>query len=158
MLFSGIPRIRLLEGSTPLQPLKRLGEAWGHPRLYIKREDVMPQGLGGNKVRASEFWFGEALAQGADLILVAGRPPSNQCRVVAAIACQLGLECHVLHNADRPEHLKGNQLLHHMMGVKQVFLGPISDEERQERLWEYAAEQREKGRKPYLLADPVLAA
>ena len=158
MLFSSLPRVRLLEEPTPLHQLHRLGEAWGHPHLYIKRDDVMPPGLGGNKVRASEFWFGEALAMGADLILVAGRPVSNQCRVVAAIACRLGLECHVLHNSEPPSSLTGNQLLHRMLGVRQLFLGPISDEERVLRLEAYAEEQRSLGRKPYIVADPVVAA
>ena len=158
MIFRKIPRIRLLEDATPLQPLKRLGESWGHPHLYIKREDVIPDGLGGNKVRAAEFWFAEAISNGADLILVAGRPASNQCRVVAAVACKLGLECHVMHNSERPEMLKGNQLLHHLLGVTQIFLGPVSDEERAIRLQEYAKEQERKGRRPYIVADPVLGA
>jgi len=158
MLFSGVPRVRLLEEPTPLHRLTRLGEAWGHPRLYIKRDDVMPQALAGNKVRSAEFWFGDALAKSADLILVAGRLPSNQCRVVAAISCILGLECHVIHNGEPSSEPKGNQLLHNLMGVKQIMLGPVSDEERGQHLEAYAAEMLASGRKPCIISDPVLAA
>ena len=38
-----LPRIRLLEGPTPLQPMERLGAALGgRADLWIKREDVGP--------------------------------------------------------------------------------------------------------------------
>jgi len=114
--------------------------------------------MGGNKVRSCEFWFGEALAANADLILVAGGLPSNQCRLVAATACKLGLECHILHNAEEPATRSGNQLLNQLMGVKQLFLGLMDEEKRGAALADYAASQRTLGRHPYIVGDPVVGA
>lgn len=157
MLFSQIPRLRFI-APTPLEPLTRLGAAWGHPSLYLKRDDLLSIGLGGNKLRSIEFWFGEAQARGADLLLVAGGLASNQCRLVAAAACKLNWECHILHNAEQPQELQGNQLLTELMGVTRVYLGPLDEEERARRVEEYAQEQRRRGRKPYIVGDPVLGA
>jgi len=158
MLFSRTPRVRLISAPTPLEKLQRLGAAWGHPNIYIKRDDLIPLGLGGNKVRSSEFWFGEAQALGADLILVAGLPASNQCRLAAAVSARLGLECHILHNAVGPNDFQGNQLLNHMMGVTQVFLGAVDEFIRADMVQEYAQKQAAQGRKPYIIGDPVVGA
>ena len=158
MLFSSIPRVRLFDGPTPLHPLPRLGEAWGHPQLYIKRDDLIPLGAGGNKLRSAEFWLGEALAQGCDAILVAGGLASNQCRALAAASSRLGLVCHVLHNDEKPSSRQGNQLLNHLLGVEQIFLGKISEAERTLALEEHAERLRTAGRHPYIVGRPAVGA
>ena len=61
MLFSQIPRISLLTEPTLLEKAAHFGDTIGHSSLWIKREDVMGLGMGGNKVRSLEFWLGEAL-------------------------------------------------------------------------------------------------
>jgi 1-aminocyclopropane-1-carboxylate deaminase/D-cysteine desulfhydrase-like pyridoxal-dependent ACC family enzyme len=106
--------------------------------------------MGGNKVRNCEFWFGEALERECDLVLVAGAPVSNQCRLVAAAACKIGLECHILYAASQPPALTGNFLLTHIMGVKCVWLGAVSEEERAQRTLEYAERMKQEGRRPYI--------
>ena len=61
------PRYALLEGPTPIQRLTRLEHALGRPDcpgIYVKRDDLMGLGGGGNKLRKLEFLIGEALAQG----------------------------------------------------------------------------------------------
>jgi len=68
------------------------------------------------------------------------------------------MECHVMHNAKSSPQRTGNQLLLQMMGVKQLFIGEVSDTERGDRLQEYAAQQSALGRRPYIVADPVLGA
>ncbi len=71
MLFSGIARIRLMEEMTPLERLNNVSSKLNHSGIWIKRDDMMSIGLGGNKIRSLEFWLGEAVQQGADTI----RPP-----------------------------------------------------------------------------------
>lgn len=155
MIFSGIPRVRLLEEPTSLERLDRAGEALGHRGFYVKRDDCMPLGMGGNKVRSLEFWLGQALAQGADVVVVAGAPASNQCRLTAAACAKLGLDCVVLHSSAEVEDPQGNALLDRLMGVPTVWLGPVREEERGRLAAEYLESLRKKGRKPYLVAsDP----
>ena len=39
MLFSHIPRVRLLADPTPLEPARRYGQQIGCPGLWLKRDD-----------------------------------------------------------------------------------------------------------------------
>jgi len=156
MIFSGIPRVRLFEVPTPLEQLARLGKALGHAALYIKRDDTISLGMGGNKLRNCEFWFGDALSQKCDLILIAGAPVSNQCRAVAAVACRMGLECRILYTASQPPELTGNFLLTHIMGVECAWIGAVSSEkERALRTLEYAERARQEGRRPYIAGTSI---
>lgn len=158
MILSGTPRTRLLADSTPLERMRRVEAETGHGGLWVKRDDFMPLGLGGNKLRSLEFWMGEALAQEADIVLVAGQPVSNQCRLTAAAAAKLGLDCLVLHNADEPARSEGNLLLSRLMGASIRFLGPVDEEERALRVQETAEELRRRGRRPYIVGEPVTGA
>jgi 1-aminocyclopropane-1-carboxylate deaminase/D-cysteine desulfhydrase-like pyridoxal-dependent ACC family enzyme len=150
VLFSGIPRIRLIDGPTPLERLTRFGKACGHEHLYIKRDDVMSLGLGGNKVRNIEFWLGEALAQKADVVVTAGGPFSSRSRLVASACAKIGIECHVLYGTDELPDLNANYLLVSLTGAKCLCLGKVTEEERSALTRSYAEELKKKGRRPYI--------
>ena len=64
MKLEQMPRYPLLCGFTPLQRMENLEQALGCGPLYIKRDDLTPLGLGGNKTRKLEFLLGDALAGG----------------------------------------------------------------------------------------------
>ncbi len=49
------PKIRLGHLPTPLEPLDRLSEILGGPRLWVKRDDCKGLSSGGNKTRKLEF-------------------------------------------------------------------------------------------------------
>jgi 1-aminocyclopropane-1-carboxylate deaminase/D-cysteine desulfhydrase-like pyridoxal-dependent ACC family enzyme len=92
-----LPRVRLLAGPTPLQPLPRLSATLGgRADLWIKREDLGPLAFSGNKLRNLEFLLGRALADGADTVITSGRRWSNHCRLTAAAGAKLGLTVHVV--------------------------------------------------------------
>lgn len=92
-----LPRVTLLDGPTPLQPMPRLSaELGGRVELWIKREDVGPIAFSGNKLRNLEFLLGAAIAEGADTIVTSGRRWSNHCRLTAAAGSRLGLEVHAV--------------------------------------------------------------
>lgn len=158
MIFSDVPRAILLDGPTPLQRLTRIEDLTGHGGVYVKRDDCMTLGMGGNKVRSLEFWLGEAIAQGCDVLIVAGKAVSNQCRLAVAAAAKLGLKCIVLHNDDAPPRDEGNLLLSRLMGASIRFLGPIDEDARAVRVAETAASFRQQGMKPYVIGDPVTGA
>ena len=153
-ILSGMPRVRLLDGPTPLERLGRIEALTGHGAVYVKRDDCMALGLGGNKVRSLEFWLGAALDQGCDIVLAAGLPVSNQCRLTAAAAAKLGLDCLILHNAEEPGTNTGNLLLSRLLGAELRFLGPVSEAARDAALEEAAADLRRSGRRPTSSATP----
>ena len=148
----------MVKEPTPLEHLGRIGAELGHGAVYAKRDDVMALGLGGNKLRSLEFWLGEAMRQGADTLLVAGMTSSNQCRLTAAAAAKVGLDCVVMHNANRPERIEGNLLLSHHYGARIIYLGPMDEASRQAAVEDHARELRKSGRNVYLVGDPVLGA
>ena len=158
MIFSGIPRVGLLDGPTPLQRLHRIEALTRHDCLTVKRDDAMSLGLGGNKVRSLEFWLGDARAKGADVLLAAGNPRSNMCRLTAAAAAKLGFHCLILHNDHEPERDEGNLLLSRLFGAEFRFLGPIDEEARAQKVAEAAADLRAQGRNPYIVGDSVVGA
>jgi 1-aminocyclopropane-1-carboxylate deaminase/D-cysteine desulfhydrase-like pyridoxal-dependent ACC family enzyme len=92
-----LPRVALLDGPTPLQPLERLSPALGgRAELWIKREDLGPLAFSGNKLRNLEFLLGAAIAAGADTIVTSGRRWSNHCRLTAAAGARLGLHVDIV--------------------------------------------------------------
>jgi len=110
-ILDDIPRVRLIDQPTALQRLPRIETLTGHDSLWVKRDDAILLGQGGNKLRSLEYWLGEAMAQSCDIVLVAGKSVSNMCRAAAAAAAKLGLDCLVLHNDDEPMRREGNFLL-----------------------------------------------
>ncbi len=152
-LLGRFPRIDLGFFPTPLHTLPRLGRTVGHDHLWAKRDDLTGLGLGGNKVRSLEFFLGQALAEGADVIITAGGLQSNLCRLTAAAAAKVGLECVLVHNDDRPAFYQGNMLLSHLFGAREVFLGRVDEEARARAVEDVAAQLRRTGRRPYVVAN-----
>jgi L-cysteate sulfo-lyase len=132
-VFAGIPRIDLGFTPTPLEPLDRLSELLGGPRIWMKRDDCTGLATGGNKTRKLEFLMGDAKAQGADTVVTFGAVQSNHARQTAAACAKLGLECHlVLSRRVRWRHpdyeTGGNVLLDQLLGAHLHFTEPADAE------------------------------
>jgi D-cysteine desulfhydrase len=78
-----LPRVALGHFPTPILPLASLA-----PSLWIKRDDLCADPIGGNKVRALEFLFG-GLAED-DRVVTVGSAGSTHALAVAAYAKRLG--------------------------------------------------------------------
>lgn len=118
------PRLSLLEGPTPIQRLTRLERALGAgcPGIYVKRDDLMGLGGGGNKLRKLEFLIGEALAQDCDTFITTGARQSNHARLSAAAAARAGLGCELVltdtvQREDETYRHNGNVLLDDLFGA-----------------------------------------
>lgn len=97
MDLPALPRVRLLDGPTPLQRMPGLSRALGdRAELWVKREDLGPLAFSGNKLRNLEFLLGAALADGADTVITSGRRWSNHCRLTAAAGARLGLRVEIV--------------------------------------------------------------
>ncbi|MCC6770452.1 MAG: pyridoxal-phosphate dependent enzyme, partial [Gemmatimonadaceae bacterium] len=114
-----LPHIALGALPTPIDDASRLRDAIGMgARLLIKRDDALPFGFGGNKVRKLGLVAAQALADGVDTLVTCGGVQSNHCRATAAAAARLGMACHIVANGAPPERLTGNALLDALLGAE----------------------------------------
>jgi D-cysteine desulfhydrase family pyridoxal phosphate-dependent enzyme len=148
MIHTDLPRVPLAHLPTPLEPLPRLSQALGGPRLYVKRDDQTGLAAGGNKSRKLEFLLAEALAQEADCVLTAGAPQSNHCAQTAAAAARHGLRCVLVLGGQPPAAFTGNLLLDQLFGAELAWTG---ERTREAVLAERAAAETALGRRPYVI-------
>lgn len=147
------PRLELLGSPTPLEYLPRLSDYLGRD-IFIKRDDVTPVALGGNKLRKLEFIAADALRAGADVLLTAGAIQSNHVRQTAAVAAKLGLKCVAL--LENPtgsvaeNYLSnGNRLLLELMDTEVVMVDALHAPAAQ--LEEQATRLEAQGFRPYVV-------
>ena len=147
------PRLDFVGSATPLEKLSRLSDYLGR-EIYIKRDDVTPMAMGGNKLRKLEFLAADALRQGADTLVTAGAIQSNHVRQTAAVAAKLGLHCvALLENPidTRAENYlsNGNRLLLDLFNVEVVMCDALHDPQTQ--LADLATRLEAQGFRPYVV-------
>jgi|GEM_PF-4427749 len=116
------PRLQLIPQATALQHLPRLSQHLGRD-IWIKRDDLTPLALGGNKARKLEYLAADAQGKGADVLVTADAIQSNHVRQTAAVAAQLGLGCLALLenpiDSQSDDYLgNGNRLLLDLFGAE----------------------------------------
>ncbi|MDX1665282.1 MAG: D-cysteine desulfhydrase family protein [Candidatus Promineifilaceae bacterium] len=116
------PRVDYGSRPTPLEALPNLTRHLGGPQLWIKRDDGIGPGLGGNKGRKLAFLMAEAQAQKRRRVVTYGGLQSNHARMTAAACADLGLEAHLFFFARRPPRLEGNLLLNQLCGARLHFI------------------------------------
>ena len=149
-------KLNIVFGPTPLAASERLSELLGI-ELFIKRDDLAGPTFGGNKARQLEYYFGEALSEGADTILVTGAVQSNFVRLAVAVARAQGmhpvvqLEDRVPGKPDRYRE-SGNVLLSRLMGAEIVTYPHGEDEAGADAaLHERADALKAEDRRPYVI-------
>lgn len=147
------PRLDFVGSATPLEKLSRLSDYLGRD-IYIKRDDVTPMAMGGNKLRKLEFLAADALRLGADTLVTAGAIQSNHVRQTAAVAAKLGLHCVAL--LENPIDTKaenylsnGNRLLLDLFNVEVVMCDALHDPQTQ--LADLATRLEAQGFRPYVV-------
>jgi 1-aminocyclopropane-1-carboxylate deaminase/D-cysteine desulfhydrase-like pyridoxal-dependent ACC family enzyme len=151
--IAALPRFPLLDGPSPFQRLQRFSAALGGAAdVWIKREDLLPLALGGNKLRNLEFLVGEALSVGADTLVTSGRRWSNHCRLTAAAGARAGLAVHLVLTGPPVEPPGPNERLDVLLGAT-IHVAETDAREDREALVERVVEDlRGAGRKPFLVA------
>jgi len=119
--LEAFPRLPLAEYPTPLEFLPRLSKELGRA-IYIKRDDGIGPGLGGNKTRKLEYLLAEAQQKRARKIVTFGGLQSNHARITAAAARQCGMEPHLVYFERRPPRMVGNLLLNELLGARMHFI------------------------------------
>jgi 1-aminocyclopropane-1-carboxylate deaminase/D-cysteine desulfhydrase-like pyridoxal-dependent ACC family enzyme len=148
--ISSLPSVPLFAGATPIEPLPRLSAILGGgPTLLVKRDDAIPFGFGGNKVRKLALVAGEARAENADTLVTAGGVQSNHARATASVAAKLGMRAVLVANGEPPPRPTANALLDRLLGAEVVYVS--SREERQPMIAEVMARCRAEGRRPFAI-------
>ena len=147
------PRLEFIGAPTPLEYLPRFSDYLGRD-IFIKRDDVTPMAMGGNKLRKLEFLAADALREGADTLITAGAIQSNHVRQTAAVAAKLGLNCvALLENpiGTRAENYltNGNRLLLDLFNVQIEMCDALTDPAAQ--LEELATRVEAQGFRPYVI-------
>ena len=147
------PRLELIGAPTPLEYLPRLSDYLGR-EIFIKRDDVTPLAMGGNKLRKLEFLAADALREGADTLITAGAIQSNHVRQTAAVAAKLGLHCvALLENpiGTRAENYltNGNRLLLDLFNTQVEMCDALTDPNAQ--LEALATRIEAQGYRPYVI-------
>jgi 1-aminocyclopropane-1-carboxylate deaminase/D-cysteine desulfhydrase-like pyridoxal-dependent ACC family enzyme len=145
-----IPRLSLASAATPVEDLSRLRDAIGSGfTLLAKRDDAIPFGFGGNKIRKLQIVAAQALADGADTLITTGGIQSNHARATASVAARMGLGCVLVANGAPPERPTANALLDRLLGADVRYVG--SRDGRAPAMETAAAELRSKGRRPFVI-------
>ena len=153
--IAALPRFGLLNGPSPLAPLRRFSAALGGTaEVWIKREDLLPLAFGGNKLRNLEFLVGAAMAAGADTLVTSGRRWSNHCRLTAAAGARAGLSVHLVLTGPRPAAGGDgpNQRLDELLGATVHWTSAEDRAERAALVESVAGELRAAGRTPFVVA------
>jgi D-cysteine desulfhydrase len=115
------PRLPLAEYPTPLHLLPHLSEQLQRT-IYLKRDDEIGPGGGGNKTRKLEYLLAEAQHRGRRKIVTFGGLQSNHARITAAAARRSGMEPHLFYFERKPPRLEGNLFLNELFSAQMHFI------------------------------------
>jgi D-cysteine desulfhydrase family pyridoxal phosphate-dependent enzyme len=146
-----LPSVPLAPHVTPIDELIRLRAALGPkcPRLFIKRDDLLSFGMGGNKVRKMQTVAAEAMAAKADTLITCGGIQSNHARVTAATGAALGLRVVLVVNGSPQSRPTANALLDQLFGADIRYVA--SRDERAPAMAAVAKELEAAGRRPFVI-------
>ena len=150
--LSALPRLPIAFAPPPIEELARLREALGPGpagQLLVKRDDAIPVGFGGNKIRKLQVVGAQAIAAGADTLITTGGVQSNHARATAAVAARMGLGCVLVANGTPQEKPTANALLDRLLGAEIRYVA--SREARVPAMEQAASELRAQGKRPFVI-------
>lgn len=137
--------------STMIQKLR--AEVGCGNELYIKRDDLLPFSIGGNKVRIAEAFYKDMKEKGCDTMIIYGSRHSNLCRVLSNLCCSRGTACVMIcsHDGEEDEAATNNTHLIDWTGTKMVHCAKQEIAATVEQVMEQI--RREGGRPYYIYGD-----
>lgn len=146
-----MPWISIGDYPSRVEKLDKLGEAYGFPELYIKRDDCCHSLYGGNKVRKLEYVIADAKEKGRKLLITMGASGSNQVLATGIHGKELGFDVMgIVMDQPNAEYVRKNLLLDHYFGVDVRYTSD-SASEMAAYAWNYVKASL-AGRKPYMVS------
>ncbi|MDY3121183.1 D-cysteine desulfhydrase family protein [Suipraeoptans intestinalis] len=136
---------------TPLEYLETISKEQG-VHFYIKRDDVMNLGFGGNKLRKLEYILKDARNQNATMIITRGAVQTNHGRLTAAAAAKYGMKCAIVCIGEYPGELSANLLLDRILGAEVIIKKPNGrpiEEQYKELIKQVCSRYEEQGERVY---------
>jgi D-cysteine desulfhydrase len=146
-----LPCLPLIRHRTPVHSLASLANRLRLERLWIKRDDLIPFGFGGNKIRGLEFLVGDALSKSADTLITGAGPLSNHVRATAAVGAKCGLRTVAVYWGEDTGHASGNYDLVRMLGAETRFTGSLDRSSVDAQMASLAEKLTESGQRPYVI-------
>lgn len=104
---------------TPIHKIRLPRPVEQDNRFFIKRDDLLPVCLGGNKVRIALEFLADMDARGCDALVMYGDLQSNLCRVLSGLCHELGLPCLMVATSHEEAGLPSyNETLVRRLGVR----------------------------------------
>ncbi|MBI2311272.1 MAG: D-cysteine desulfhydrase family protein [Betaproteobacteria bacterium] len=151
-VLKAVPRLPLLAGPTPLHRAPRLAGELDLAELWLKRDDLISFGFGGNKVRGLELIMADALKHGADTLVTGAGPLSNHVRACATAAARHGMSCNVVYwGSPPPGPRQGNLRLVELLGATVRFTGSADRESVDAMIEAEANRVGANGGRPYVI-------
>ena len=148
--LAAFPRVELVPAPIPLDHLAHLGKELGLD-LWLKRVDLTPLALGGDKPRKLEFELGRALAEGADILVTCGSSQSNHARLTVAAARRVGIDAAVVLSRDDYTTMQGNLLTVHLMGADVIIVDAAEHWDLEVDAMAEVERLSQSGRHPYFI-------
>jgi D-cysteine desulfhydrase/L-cysteate sulfo-lyase len=143
--LEALPALPIGFAPTPIDRADRI-----HPALLVKRDDAIPFGFGGNKVRKLRLVAARAIADGADTLITTGGIQSNHARATASVAAKMGLGCVLVANGAPPTSKPtANALLDRLLGAEVRYVARRED--RAPAMEQIASSLRTQGRRPAVI-------
>ncbi len=152
-----IPRVKLCNAASPLEPHHNLARLSGAKNFLIKRDDTNCFAAGGNKARHMEYYLGDVMKKGADTLIMLGGRTHNLSRMAAAACAKYGIECHILIEEDkdgiRGEPQEFREILANNMSDAHIHTHtPFENDQLATYAMQKLADRLEKdGRMPYIM-------
>lgn len=153
-MLLGHEKEKFLHLPTPIEYLPTISADLGI-ELYIKRDDLTPLAMGGNKLRKLEYLVKDAEEKGATLLLTVGGVQTNHGRLTCAVANKYGLKGSIVCVGQYPGELSANLLLDGIMGsdvwIKDQDAGKSESEVYDEIIPKITEQYTAKGEKVYFI-------
>lgn len=120
-------------------------------RIFIKREDLLPFSLGGNKVRIAQAFLADMKQKHCDVLVGYGNVRSNLCRVLANRCFQDRIPCYILCSHEEHETAMAETGNSRLMSLLGAVLVPCDKNAIAEKVDEVMNMLSRDGHRPYYI-------